>query len=229
MKSKDKTNVKVKNFFKKVDPISFALVVLLGASATFAAFQLAGNGGVATPVINQGIGDTDDTALVGLSNPEWLEEAVIYPIDSETVAVTTTFFNVEADSYDEVVDSVFLFQVGNRLFGEQSLGTSFRDYDNEVVNVVSVLSGVVSEIQHDELTRGMILTIDHENGAQSVFTGLYDVTVEVGDQVDQGAVLGLTGLSLLEPDSGNVVHFEFIHNGVHVNPENIIGTLLGDL
>ena len=37
MKFKERmTNLKNKKLFKKIDPISFALVVLLGASATFA-------------------------------------------------------------------------------------------------------------------------------------------------------------------------------------------------
>ena len=42
MKFKERmTNLKNKKLFKKIDPISFALVVLLGASATFAGVQLA--------------------------------------------------------------------------------------------------------------------------------------------------------------------------------------------
>ena len=41
MKLKEKmTNVKGKKLFKRVDPISLALVVLLGASAVFAGVQL---------------------------------------------------------------------------------------------------------------------------------------------------------------------------------------------
>ena len=41
MKLKEKmTNVKNKKLFKRIDPISLALVVLLGASAVFAGVQL---------------------------------------------------------------------------------------------------------------------------------------------------------------------------------------------
>ena len=41
MKFKERmTNLKGKKLFKKIDPISLALVVLLGASATFAGVQL---------------------------------------------------------------------------------------------------------------------------------------------------------------------------------------------
>lgn len=228
MKLKDKTNVKGKNFFKKVDPISFALVVLLGASATFAAFQLATTGGV-TPV-NIGVGGIeDDAAAVGsVSNPQWLDEYVMSPLSTEEVAVTTTFWDEEADA-TQLAGSLFVVELGQSMFSEQSWGTSFRDYNNAVVDVKSVLSGVVSSIEHDEIIRGTIVTIDHENGAQSVFTGLYQPMVSVGDEVAQGDVLGTTGLSLLEPEAGNVVHMEFTINGEYVNPESIIGQRLGDL
>ena len=38
-----------------------------------------------------------------------------------------------------------------------------------------------------------------------------------------------TGLSQLEPDSGNVVHFEVIKDEVKVNPETVMDKKLGDL
>jgi len=227
MKSNEK-NKSGKNFFKKVDPISFALVVLLGASATFAAFQLAWNND--TPVLSPGYTGTEDEATpVSVNNPEWLEETVISPLETTDVAVMTTFFDVEADSPEAIMESLFYFTVGSRAISEQSWGTSFSDANNDVVNVVSVLSGVVTDVWHDEALRGNIVTITHENGVQTVFTGLYNPTVSVGDEVAQGTVLGVTGLSLLEPDSGNVVHLEFIVDGENVNPETVIGQLLSDL
>lgn len=225
MKSNDKN--KTKNFFKKVDPISFALVVLLGASATFAAFMLASNATLDIPVLN--IGDTDDETAPVITNPQWLEETVISPLQSDDWAVMTTFFDVEADSVADIVDSFFVINAGTRLMSEQSWGTSFSGPNNDVVNVVSVLSGVVTDMWHDEVLRGHVVTITHENGVQTVYTGLYEPTVSVGDEVNQGYVLGTTGPSLLEPESGNVIHLEVVVDGENVNPETVIGQVLSDL
>ena len=229
MKLKEKvTNFKGKNFFKKVDPISFALVALLGVTATFAISNLTWSED--TPVVYPNVDGTDDaTSPVGVTNPLWLEETVISPLTVDEIAVTTTFFDPEADSVDAVVSSIFAYRMGRGFYTEQSRGTSFRDYDNEVADVVSILSGVVSNVHVDEILRGTIVTIDHENGAQSIFTGLYNSTVAVGDQVSQGTVLGTTGLSQVEPDAGNVVHLEFILNGENLNPEDVIDQRLGDL
>jgi len=228
MKSNEKTNVKGKGFFKKVDPISFALVVLLGASASFAAFQLVWNADA--PVVSPGVVDNDDSTIPVVSNVAWLEEEVISPLETEEVAVMTSFFDAEADSAAAIADSLFVFPVGSGAYMSQnSFGTSFAAANGDVANVVSMLSGVVTSVEHDELVRGTIVTIQHENGAISVYNGLYDVTVTGGEEIEQGTVLGTTGLSLMEPESGNVVHVQFLLDGVEINPESVLNQRLGDL
>ena len=64
---------------------------------------------------------------------------------------------------------------------------------------------------------------------KTVYTGVYDVAVKAGDELEQGDVIGKTGSSQLEPDSGNVVHFEIVKDDTKLNPSDIIDTKLGDL
>lgn len=240
MKFKERmTNLKGKKLFKKIDPISLALVVLLGASATFAGVQLwlTGMNGDQT-VSNPSNSDNDivyvnedgTTTVNKTTDPETLallEEVIKSPLEGEEVTVAKSYYDQTADTTTQV-NSLFYYKVGETMYSHESKGVSLKDTNNETVNVVAALSGKVASVK-DEILKGTVVTIEHENGVETVYTGVYNVNVEAGDEVEQGAVLGKTGLSQLEPDSGNVIHFEVLKDDVKVNPETVIDKKLGDL
>lgn len=240
MKFKERmTNLKGKKLFKKIDPISLALVVLLGASATFAGVQLwlTGMNGDQT-VLNPSNGDNDivyvnedgTTTVNKTTDPETLallEEVIKSPLESEEITVAKSYYDQTADTTTQV-NSLFYYKVGETMYSHESKGVSLKDTNNETVNVIAALSGKVASVK-DEILKGTVVTIEHENGVETVYTGVYNVNVEAGDEVEQGTVLGKTGLSQLEPDSGNVIHFEVLKDDVKVNPETVIDKKLGDL
>jgi len=240
MKFKERmTNLKGKKLFKKIDPISFALVVLLGASATFAGVQLwlTGMDGDQT-VSNPSNSDNDivyttedgTTVVNKTTDPEiaaLLQEVIKSPLEGEEVTVAKSYYDQTADTTTQV-NSLFYYKVGETMYSHESKGISLKDTNNETVNVVAALSGKVASVK-DEILKGTVVTIEHENGVETVYTGVYNVNVEAGDEVEQGTVLGKTGLSQLEPDSGNVIHFEVLKDDVKVNPETVIDKKLGDL
>ena len=240
MKFKERmTNLKGKKLFKKIDPISLALVVLLGASATFAGVQLwlTGMNGDQT-VSNPSNGDNDivyvnedgTTTVNKTTDPETLallEEVIKSPLEGEEITVAKSYYDQTADTTTQV-NSLFYYKVGETMYSHESKGVSLKDTNNETVNVVAALSGKVASVK-DEILKGTVVTIEHENGVETVYTGVYNVNVEAGDEVEQGTVLGKTGLSQLEPDSGNVIHFEVLKDDVKVNPETVIDKKLGDL
>ena len=219
---------KIKNFFKKADPVTFALVALLGASATFAWIQIASSGGNVLPV--SGPEDVADTPVFQQNDvpASVLRETFIVPIASEDVTVTTTFFNEESEDAEELETSIFFFQAGTGMYSHPSQGTSFADAGGNAVNVLAPLSGTIQSIVDDPV-RGVVVTINHIDGVVTTFSGLYNTQVAVGDSVSQGTVLGTTGLSTFEPESGNVIHVEVRHNDTFINPEHVIGQAPRDL
>lgn len=235
MKFKERmTNLKNKKLFKKIDPISFALVVLLGASATFAGVQLALTGindpAVSNPsdvVYTNEDGTTTVNKTTDAETVALLQEVIQSPLEGEDVIVAKTFYDQTADTSAQV-NSIFSYQVGETMYTHESKGVTLKTSDNEATNVVAALSGTVLNVK-DEVLKGTVVTIEHKNGVQTVYTGVYDVAVKAGDEIKQGAVIGKTGLSQLEPDSGNVVHFEVIKDEVKVNPEIVMDKKLGDL
>jgi len=223
---------RIKRFFKKVDPVTLALVALLGVSTVFAWVQITG------------AGRTPETAYIPEPTiPVWTPqetppqaptrpvvatpETFMAPIDTNNFVVPTTFFNEYTEDATLLASSLFFFQVGNGKYSHPSQGMSFACANGESVNVIAPLSGVVSAVIDDDPVRGTIVRIDHDNGMQTVLTGVYNVTVNTGDTVAQGHILGITGLSRLEPDSGNVIHLEVFQSGNYIDPSSVIGQQVG--
>jgi len=224
---------KIKRFLKKADPVTLALVALLGVSSAFAWVQIAGTGGgdtvpVTAPVYE--VPENDLSVFSPIEAPAFgRSESFIAPVDTNDFTVTTTFFDETTDDATVLVSSIFFFQVGEGKYSHPSNGASFADTSGDVVDVVAPLSGTVSAVVDDDPVRGTVVTIDHEEGIRTVLTGVYNVDVAPGDDVDQGQALGVTGLSRLEPDSGNVVHLEVLQSGDYLDPESIIGRDIEDL
>jgi len=228
---------KIQRFLKKADPVTFALIALLGVSSVFAWVQLTGPGTQESDVPTV-LPDLERTYPV-FSPMEVPEEPIvdsapaseifIAPVDTNDFNVTTTFFNEESEDGAALASSIFFFQVGNGKYSHPSQGASFACENNDVVNVVAPLSGRISAVIDDDPVRGTIITIDHVEGLQTILTGVYDVNVTPGDNVRQGEAIGVTGISRLEPDSGNVVHLEVYQSGNFINPEDAIGQRVGEL
>ena len=240
MKFKERmSNLKNKKLFKKIDPISFALVVLLGASATFAGVQLwltgmNGNQTVSNPangdndvVYTNGDGTTTVNKTTDAKTVALLQEVIKSPLEGEDVVVAKSYYDQTADTSIQV-KSLFNYKEGETVYTRESKGVSLKNSNNEEVSVVAALSGKVLTVK-DEVLKGTVVTIEHQNGVKTVYTGVYDVAVEAGAEIEQGDVIGKTVLSQLEPDSGNVVHFEVLKDNVKVNPETVIDKKLGDL
>jgi len=225
---------RIKRFLKKADPVTLALVALLGVSSVFAWVQIVGPGGGNTvPVTAPAREDAEEDLPVFSPIEEapvfGRSESFIAPIDTTDFTITTSFFDDTSDDATVLASSIFFFQVGNGKYSHPSNGASFSDTNGGVVDVVAPLSGTISSVVDDDPVRGTIVTIDHEEGIQTILTGVYNVDVATGETIEQGQTLGVTGLSRLEPDSGNVVHLEVIQSGSYINPETIIGRDIDDL
>ena len=155
------------------------------------------------------VNKTTDAKTVAL-----LQEVIKSPLEGEDVVVAKSYYDQTADTSIQV-KSLFNYKVGETVYTRESKGVSLKNSNNEEVSVVAALSGKVLTVK-DEVLKGTVVTIEHQNGVKTVYTGVYDVAVEAGAEIEQGDVIGKTGLSQLEPDSGNVVHFEVLKDNVKV-------------
>ncbi|MBW5445911.1 peptidoglycan DD-metalloendopeptidase family protein [Cohnella sp. CFH 77786] len=95
--------------------------------------------------------------------------------------------------------------------------------DAKDFNVLAALSGEVTVAEQTPVN-GYEVRIKHGNGLETVYQSLKDIKVQVGQQVEQGDVIGSAGQSPLETAEGIHVHFEVLSNGTSVNPASMIKT-----
>ncbi|MBQ8621368.1 MAG: M23 family metallopeptidase [Oscillospiraceae bacterium] len=85
--------------------------------------------------------------------------------------------------------------------------------------VTAAADGLVSAVYQDE-TMGATVVISHEGGYTTTYSSLdSELSVQVGDTVEMGSVIGCVGSSaLLESALGDHVHFSVSCNGISVDP-----------
>lgn len=96
-------------------------------------------------------------------------------------------------------------------------GTDFRAAVG--VEIVSSNDGVVV-IAKDRYYAGGSVVIDHGDGIYTQYYHLSEISVKVGQSVQKGEILGLSGAS--GRASGPHLHFGVIVDGTQVNPLNFI-------
>lgn len=99
----------------------------------------------------------------------------------------------------------------------KSVGVDYT-YDGKVFDVVSATSGVVSEKITDSIYGNMIV-VKHESGLETIYASLGNITVNEGDELKQGDLIGKSGESLYTTGLGSCLHFEVLKDKVYLNPE----------
>ncbi len=143
------------------------------------------------------------------------------PYLEDEIVIVRHFYDYKGTE-DEQKDSLIYYE-------NTYIPNSGIDYQGkEAFDVVSVLDGQVTKVMENNLL-GKIVEITHEDNLVSVYQSLGEVLVNEGDSVLQGQVIGKSGEANISKDLGNHLHFELIHNGVNVNPENYYDKQLNDL
>ena len=86
--------------------------------------------------------------------------------------------------------------------------------------VIASERGKVIKVEHLTYSYGNYIVIEHKGGITTKYAHLSETTVEVGDEVDCGEIIGLSGST--GNSTGPHLHFEYIVDGVHQNAEDYI-------
>lgn len=141
-----------------------------------------------------------------------VEEKVRKPYTDSSVVIANNYYDSEAT--EEQQQSSILYYENTYI---QNTGINYKS-DN-AFDVISILSGEVIEVEEKELL-GKSVTIRHDNNLISVYQSLGEVSVQKGDKVQTGQVIGKSGSCALITESKNNLHFELYVNGTVANPEN---------
>lgn len=143
------------------------------------------------------------------------------PYLGEDIKIVRYFYNYQGSEEEQKNSLIY--------YDNTYIPNSGVDYQgSEAFDVVSILDGEVTKVMENNLL-GKIVEITHDNNLISVYQSLGEVSVNEGDTVLQGQIIGKTGEANISTDLGNHLHFELIHNGTNVNPEEYYDKQLNEL
>lgn len=204
-----------------------SLYLMLAALLISAVVWYQTNGLEETEGIDEGMLDSEDYVPVINEDAEPVmgeEELIQLPVANlDEAEIVTNFFDYNADA---AVKANALIHYNNRYY--QSTGVDIARQDEESFDVVSSLSGTVSEVKQDPLM-GNVVIISHDNEVTTYYASLEDVVVSPEDEVKQGEVIGKAGKNAFGKDNGNHVHFELRKAGTVINPEEYVNQPLANL
>ena len=141
-----------------------------------------------------------------------------YLLLSVVLLITSVTFSAEAqtDTYETMANLVVFVK-----FPEDN-GTDIAAETGTEVYAVS--PGEVTAVNDDPLW-GTTVVIDHHNGYITKYCGLgKDLSVQKGDVLASGNVIGVTGDTAdIESSLSPHLHIEIMHNGSYIDPMVVFG------
>ena len=146
---------------------------------------------------------------------------IVRPYLNNDVKLSKSFYDYKADSKSQE-NSIILFE-------DTYMQNSGVDYSLEkVFDVISILDGIVISVKEDNLL-GTTVEVRHSNDLISVYQSLSEVIVKEGDELIQGQIIAKSGISNINKDLGNHLHFELYYKGTIVNPEEYYNKDINEL
>ncbi|MFT9849107.1 peptidoglycan DD-metalloendopeptidase family protein [Aneurinibacillus sp. REN35] len=144
------------------------------------------------------------------------DDKLAWPAKQDTTKKVMGFFDDMSDKKDQ---EAALVQYDNSYW--PNTGIAIAAKDKKTFEVTASAAGKVVKAERDPML-GYQVEIEHKDGISTVYASLEDTKVNVGDNVDRGAVLGMAGRNVFEKDLGIHLHFEVHKNGEAVEPEKYL-------
>lgn len=142
-------------------------------------------------------------------------ESIINPYYDSKVIITKNYYDYSAD--EETQKNSLIYYDGSYI---PSTGLTYKG--TTTFDIVSILSGTVQSIKQDDLL-GKIIEIKHDNEIVSVYQSLSEILVQENEVISQGQVIGKSGNSNIDVNSGDHLYFELNVHSKIVNPSSYIG------
>lgn len=138
---------------------------------------------------------------------------IIKPYLSENVNIGKYFYDYEGEKASQEKALIY--------YENTYMQNSGVDYiSNSEFDVVSILDGEVISVENDKIL-GNIVQIKHDKELISIYQGIDQVSVQKGDSVNQGQILGVSSTSKINPEYNSSLHFEVYYKGEIIDPENL--------
>ncbi|WP_110112598.1 M23 family metallopeptidase [Bacillus sp. CGMCC 1.16541] len=152
-----------------------------------------------------------------------MEELVMPVAEEVETVIQKPFYDSKASKEEQEAALVFY----NNTY-HPNTGIDIAAKDGSAFEVVAAASGSVVNAEKDPLL-GYVVEVEHADGVVTNYQSLEGVSVEVGDTVTQGQVIGQAGQNIYNQEAKTHVHFEVRKDGVAVNPDSYFGKTLSSI
>ena len=149
------------------------------------------------------------------------QPTIIRPYNDTEIKVLKSYYDYKADETSQ--QNALIYHDNTYM---QNSGVAYGGKDN--FDVIAILDGEVVEVNEDKLL-GKIVQVKHDNEIISIYQSLSETSVNKGDTIKQGQVIGKSGTSNISTDLGSHLLFELIINGSTVNPEEYYDKLVSEI
>jgi len=150
-----------------------------------------------------------------------VNETINKPFNNENVTVARYFYN-KNDDVTKKEKAIVYYE------GVYMPNTGVDYVLGETFDVLAVYNGTVVDVLENELL-GKSVKIRHNGEIISVYQGLGNVDVSIGDIIFTGQKIGTSGTNKINKDLGNHLHLEIYKNGETIDPLLCINKSLGDI
>lgn len=148
----------------------------------------------------------DETASVVIEKPTDVE-------------VATKYYSREAEEVDQQNSLIFYDDT-------YMPNTGLLYASEETFEVKTVFAGMVTDIKDDDFF-GKYVVVEHSENIKTVYYGLTELEVNIGDELTTGAVLGKSNNNAIMNDKYTTL-LEVYNNNTLINPDTFIGTKITD-
>lgn len=149
------------------------------------------------------------------------EEKIVKPFNNESIKELKKYYDYKSDEKSQQ-DSIIKY---NNIY-MQSKGITYGMDDK--FDVTSILDGTVEDIKEDDIL-GKVVVIKHNDSVSSLYQCLGETTIQKGDNVITGQVIGQSGTCNLNKELNNSLYFELIAKNETVNPNDYYGKTLKEI
>lgn len=139
------------------------------------------------------------------------ESSISRPYTSDSVTIDKYFYDIQGEE-EKQQNALIIFE--NTYM--KNTGVLYKS--EETFDCVAVLNGTVLNIKKDEIL-GNVVEIEHNTNLRTIYYGLSEVNVKVGDMLNQGDLIGKSGTNKISNNKNSLL-FEVYYNGTLINPES---------
>lgn len=102
-------------------------------------------------------------------------------------------------------------------------------YNNTAFDVIAAFSGTVTEKKVDPLYGATLYIKSDDNNLVAVYASLSDISVNVGDKIEQGKVIAKAGNNTINSNMGNHLNFSLLKDNKNINPLKYYSSVVKDI